>query len=144
MFRRLVVALSVILATGVFVSAEARKQRYDDGERLVVISEQDIDLSLDKYSIDVGKAKGAYKAIRVRNAQGRLFDLQRVQIVYSDGSVHNEDRQIDVAPAVGGALDVRAEQIGGRNAGKAAQAGDRLNRPFLDPLIVLSLVGPLV
>ena len=86
MFRRLVVALSVILATGVFVSAEARKQRYDDGERLVVISEQDIDLSLDKYSIDVGKAKGAYKAIRVRNAQGRLFDLQRVQIVYSDGS----------------------------------------------------------
>ena len=46
--------------------------------------------------------------------------------------------------AVGGALDVRAEQIGGRNAGKAAQAGDRLNRPFLDPLIVLSLVGPLV
>ena len=96
MFRRLVVALSVILATGVFVSAEARNQRYDDGERLVVISEQDIDLSLDKYSIDVGKAKGAYKAIRVRNAQGRLFDLQRVQIVYSDGSVHNEDRQIDM------------------------------------------------
>jgi hypothetical protein len=96
MFRRLVVALSVILATGVFVSAEARKQQYADGDQLVVISEQDIDLSLDKYSIDVSKAKGAYKAIRVRNAQGRLFDLQRVQVVYSDGSVHNEDRQIDM------------------------------------------------
>lgn len=96
MFRRLVVALSVILATGVFASAEARKKRYYSGDQLVVISEQDIDLSLDKYSIDVSKAKGGYKGIRVRNAQGRLFDLSRVQVVYSDGSVHNEDRQIDM------------------------------------------------
>lgn len=96
MFRRLVMALGVILATGVFVSAEARRNQYYDGEQLIVISEQDIDLSLDKYSIDVSKAKGGYKAIRVRNAQGRLFDLSRVQIVYADGSVHNEDRQIDM------------------------------------------------
>jgi len=88
--------LGVILATGVFVSAEARKNRYYDGEQLIVISEQDIDLSLDRYTIDVSKAKGGYKGIRVRNAQGRLFDLQRVQIVYADGSVHNEDRQIDM------------------------------------------------
>jgi Protein of unknown function (DUF2541) len=96
MFRRLVVALSVILATGVFMSAEARRHRSYSGDNLVVISEQDIDLSLDKYSIDVSKAKGAYKGIRVRNARGRLFDLSRVQIVYADGSVHNEDRQIDM------------------------------------------------
>lgn len=96
MFRRLVMALGVILATGVFVSAEARKQRYYDGEQLIVISEQDIDLSLDKYTIDVSKAKGGYKGIRVRNASGRLFDLSRVQVVYADGSVHNEDRQIDM------------------------------------------------
>ncbi|NOT71424.1 MAG: DUF2541 family protein [Hyphomicrobium sp.] len=96
MFRRLVVALSVIVATGVFVSAEARKKRTYSGDQLVVISEQDIDLGLDKYTIDVSKAKGAYKGIRVRNASGRLFDLSRVQVVYSDGSVHNEDRQIDM------------------------------------------------
>lgn len=96
MFRRLVVALSVMMATGVFASAEARRQRSYSGDQLVVISEQDIDLGLDKYTIDISKAKGAYKAIRVRNAQGRLFDLSRVQVVYSDGSVHNEDRQIDM------------------------------------------------
>ncbi|MEQ1672814.1 MAG: DUF2541 domain-containing protein, partial [Hyphomicrobium sp.] len=89
-------ALSVIVATGVFVSAEARKKRTYSGDQLVVISEQDIDLGLDKYTIDVSKAKGAYKGIRVRNASGRLFDLSRVQVVYSDGSVHNEDRQIDM------------------------------------------------
>ncbi len=96
MFRRLVVALSVILATGAFMSAEARRHRSYSGDNLVVISEQDIDLALDKHSIDVSKAKGAYKSIRVRNAQGRVFDLSRVQVVYADGSVHNEDRQIDM------------------------------------------------
>ncbi len=96
MFRRLVVALSVMMASGVFASAEARRQRSYSGDQLVVISEQDIDLGLDKYTIDVSKAKGGYKGIRVRNAQGRLFDLSRVQVVYGDGSVHNEDRQIDM------------------------------------------------
>ncbi len=96
MFRRLVVALCVIIATGVFVSAEARKKKRYYGDQLVVISEQDIDLSLDRYTIDVSKAKGGYKGIRVRNADGRLFDLSRVQVVYSDGTVHNEDRQIDM------------------------------------------------
>jgi hypothetical protein len=97
MFRRLVLVLCAIVATGVFVTAEARKRyRHYDGDQLIVISEQDIDLALDRYTIDVSKAKGAYKGIRVRNAQGELFDLSRVQIVYSDGSVHNEDRQIDM------------------------------------------------
>ncbi len=96
MFRRLVVALCVILATGVFVTAEARKKKRYSGDQLVVISELDIDLALDRYSIDVSKAKGAYKGIRVRNADGYLFDLSRVQVVYNDGTVHNEDRQIDM------------------------------------------------
>jgi hypothetical protein len=94
MFRRLVVALSVIVATGVFVTAEARKRSWS-GEQLVVISEQDIDMALDRYSIDVSKAKGAYKGIRVKAKEG-FFDLSRVQVVYADGTVHNEDRQIDM------------------------------------------------
>jgi len=94
MFRRLVVALSVILATGVFVTAEARKHRWR-GDQLVVIAEHDIDMNLDRYTIDVSKAKGAYKGIRVKAKQG-FFDLSRVQVVYADGSTHNEDRQIDM------------------------------------------------
>ena len=68
----------------------------DNRDRLIIISEQDVDLSLDRFTIDVRQAKGAYKGIRVKNALGKLFDLQRVQVVYSDGSVHNEDRQIDM------------------------------------------------
>jgi hypothetical protein len=109
MFRRLVLGLCAVLAMGALASAQARYYEYYhrhqhhhdyDGDRdrdeLIVISEQDVDLSLDKFTIDVRQAKGAYKGIRVRNAQGRLFDLQRVQVVYSDGSVWNEDRQIDM------------------------------------------------
>lgn len=99
MLRRLLVALCVLLAAGAFVGAEARKKRrhhHYSGDQLVVLAEQDVDLSNERYSIDVSMAKGGYKGIRVKNARGRLFDLQNVQIVYSDGSVHNEDRQIDM------------------------------------------------
>ena len=117
MYGRLVLVFCAILAAaGVFSpSADARYRRqydrqhhrhhhnhryhrsYDEyGGRLIVISEQDVDLSLDKFTIDVRQAKGAYKGIRIRNAQGRLFDIRRVQVVYADGTTHNEDRQIDM------------------------------------------------
>lgn len=96
MLRRLVVALCAIFAMGAALSVEAHRIRYGGGENLVVIAELDIDLSAQKYTIDVSKAKGAYKGIRIKNKSGQLFDVQRVQVVYSDGSVHNEDRQIDM------------------------------------------------
>lgn len=96
MLRRLVVALCAVLAMGAVLSVEAHKIRYGGGQNLVVIAEHDVDLSAESYSIDVSGAKGAYKGIRIKNKSGRLFDVQRVQIVYSDGSVHNEDRQIDM------------------------------------------------
>src|SRR6185369_13180076 len=100
--RRLLLGVCVVLATSVWTSAEARYRHHrhhhysDNRDRLIIISEQDVDLSLDRFTIDVRQAKGAYKGIRVKNAMGKLFDLQRVQVVYSDGSVHNEDRQIDM------------------------------------------------
>ena len=100
MLRRLVVALCAIVAVGA-LSAEAHRLRHrGGGDNLVVISEQDVDLSLDRYTIDVSTAKGAYKGIRVKNNSGYLFDLSSVQIVYSDGSTHNEDRQIDMYQGV--------------------------------------------
>jgi hypothetical protein len=103
MFRTLMLALCATLAPSVLTSAEARhrhrhhhpyNQSQDD--RLIVISEQDVDLGLDKYTIDVRQAKGAYKGIRIKNAMGKLFDVRKVSVVYSDGSVWDEDRQIDM------------------------------------------------
>lgn len=100
MFRGLVLGLCALMAMSLMSSADARHRRghhhHHYGDQLIVIAETDVDLGLDRYTIDVRQAKGAYKGIRVRNAQGRLFDLQRVQVVYSDGSTHNEDRQIDM------------------------------------------------
>ena len=104
MFRRLVVALCVTLATGVFLTAEAHRRghhRYyggggGGGDQLILLSEQDIDLSLDHYTIDISKAKGGYKGIRLRNKDAYLFDVTQAKVVYNDGSTWPEDRQIDM------------------------------------------------
>ena len=72
------------------------RYHYRHGDQLILITETDVDLSLDRYTIDVRQAKGAYKGIRIKNAMGKLFDVRRVKIVYGDGSVWTEDRQIDM------------------------------------------------
>ena len=97
MLRRLVVAACAMMATGVLVTAEAHRRHHSrwTGEQLVVISEQDVDMSLDRFTVDVSSAKGAYKGIRVRSSRGH-FELGKVQVVYNDGSVHNEDRRINL------------------------------------------------
>ena len=103
MFRRLVMAACAILATGVLVTAEAHRRHHrwyggggsGGGDTLVVISEQDVDMSLDRFTVDVSSAKGAYKGVRVRSQRGH-FELSKVQVVYNDGSVHNEDRHINL------------------------------------------------
>ena len=103
MFRRLAMALCAVAVTGAFVTAEAHRRHHrhyygggGGGDQLIVIAEQDIDLSLDRYTIDVSKAKGAYKGIRIRNKNARLFDLSSVKVVYNDGTTWSEDRQIDM------------------------------------------------
>ncbi len=88
MFRRLVVAGLAVLAAGYVSVAQA-------AEDLVVIATETIDLSKEGVSIDVSKAKGAYRGIRVR-AKKNFIDVTRVQVIYDDGTVHNEDRQIDM------------------------------------------------
>jgi hypothetical protein len=88
MFRRLVLAGLAIMAAGAVSVAEAQ-------ENLVVIGTETLDLSKDGASIDVSKAKGAFRGIRVRSKKNAI-DLSRVQVVYGDGSVHNEDRAIDM------------------------------------------------
>ena len=68
MFRRLVVALCAIMAAGALLSAQAHKLRSrGGGENLVVIAEHDIDLAIDRYSIDISKAKGGYKAVHLES-----------------------------------------------------------------------------
>lgn len=89
MFRKLVLASLAMTAAGA-VSGAAQAQ---DGD-LVKITQQTIDLrSATKTSIDVSNTKGAYNGIRVRAKSGDI-DVTCVQVVYANGSVHNEDRLI--------------------------------------------------
>lgn len=89
MFGRLVMAGLALVAAGAVSVAQAQD--------LVGIATETIDVSSSgSASIDVSKAPGAFRGIRVKNRGSNLIDLTRVQIVYSDGSVHNEDRQIDM------------------------------------------------
>ena len=90
MFRRLVLAGLAILATGSMTIAEAE-------EKLVVMGTETVDLSGSGVSIDVSKAPGAYRAIRVRAKSGDKAQFTRVQIIYGDGSVFNENRKISLS-----------------------------------------------
>jgi Protein of unknown function (DUF2541) len=103
MFRRLAVVLCALLAVCLVIeTAEAhkRKKRWRSnysGDQLVVIAEQDVDLSLSRFEVDVRSAKGGYRGIRLRNKSARLFDVSRATLVYGDsGRPHEEDRQIDM------------------------------------------------
>jgi hypothetical protein len=83
------VAGLALMAAGLISVAQAQD--------LVGIATETIDTSKDgTASIDVKNASGAFRGIRVKNKGSTTIDLQRVQIVFSDGSVHNEDRQIDM------------------------------------------------
>lgn len=89
MFRRLFLAGLALVAAGATSVAQAQD--------LVGIGSETIDVSRDgNATIDVSKAAGAFRGIRVKNKGSSTIDLQRVQVIYSDGSVHNEDRQIDM------------------------------------------------
>lgn len=89
MFRRLFLAGLALVAAGAISVAQAQD--------LVGIGSETIDVSRDgNATIDVSNAAGAFRGIRVKNKGSSTIDLQRVQVIYSDGSVHNEDRQIDM------------------------------------------------
>ncbi len=91
MFRRLVMVAAAIPAAGVFSIAEAQQ----GNESLVNLAVKEITLAAERDCVDLGGAKGAYNGIRVRAKRGNVA-VTRVSVRYSDGSVHNEDRMIDM------------------------------------------------
>ncbi len=91
MFRRLLMVAVAFPVAGAFAAAEAQQ----GNEALVNLASKDISLNDDKDCIDLGNAAGAYNGIRVRAKKGDIF-VTRVSVRYSDGSVHNEDRSIDL------------------------------------------------
>jgi hypothetical protein len=85
--------LKVAAAAGLFAAISCTLSLAAPSEKLVVIGTQTIDLSGSGVSIDVSGAPGAYRGIRIRAKSGAP-QIDRIQIIYRDGKVHNEQRPI--------------------------------------------------
>jgi len=110
MVRRLVLAALALIAVGVMSTAQAQK-----GDKWVLMGAREVDLAKGNDSIDVSKAKGSIKAIRLESKDGAIL-LSRVQVVYHNGTLHNEDRRINLLD------DERTRPIDLRNNERFADA----------------------
>lgn len=62
---------------------------------LVRMASKDAPLKGNEISIDTSKARGAFGELRLYN-RGAPLMIDNVRVVYSDGTVHNENRTIDL------------------------------------------------
>lgn len=107
MFRRLLLAGLALTAAGLFSVAHAQQGR----EKWVLVGKKEIDTSKATEAIDVSKAKGAFKAVRLLNRRGEI-EIQNIQIKYVNGSVSNETKPFKMS---GGERTRSFELKGGDN-----------------------------
>jgi Protein of unknown function (DUF2541) len=89
MLRRLVMAGLAMAAAGLFSAAQAQKS---DGN-WVKIGSYAVDVKKDRDTLDLSKSSGKFRALRINSKDGDIV-LTRVQVLYGNGAVHNEDRKI--------------------------------------------------
>ncbi|MGD9785565.1 MAG: hypothetical protein AB7E80_06605 [Hyphomicrobiaceae bacterium] len=87
---------------------------------LVRMGEIEVDLKSGTATIDVSKARGSYGELRVYN-RGTPIVLETVRVKYSDGSVHEERRRIDLR---------RGERTRAIDPGRANKFVDELKFSF--------------
>jgi esterase/lipase superfamily enzyme len=92
-FCTIPLALMVLCLTGMphFVGAGAWAQ--SGGERWIVLATRPIDARAGRAIIDLSKAKGAFRAVRIAVKTGALA-LSQVEITYGDGTIHKERRAL--------------------------------------------------
>jgi hypothetical protein len=90
MFRRLILAALALVAVGISSDANAQK-----GDKWVLLGTREVDVAKGTDTIDVSKAKGRFKAIRLELDDQAML-ISRVQVQYYNGTVHNEDRRINL------------------------------------------------
>lgn len=122
MFGRLGGAGIALVAAGALSYANAE-------EKLVVIGTQTIDRSGSGVSIDVSDAQGAFSGIRIRAKNGAI-DLDRIQVVYSDGTIHNERRTISLSKGE------RTRAIPETSAGRFIDTVNIVNKPGAGKVVV--------
>ena len=87
MYRRLIVAAAVIATALAATAAKAQD--------LNLLGSKNVALSGSTDTIDLTKSKGQVQAIRLY-AKRRGIEITNVQVVYSDGTIHNERRNINL------------------------------------------------
>jgi hypothetical protein len=92
MFRRLLLAAVTMAAAGSMSVAQAQK---GGDQNWVLMGTYSVDASQDRDTIDLTKAPGKYRAVRINARSGDIL-LSRVQVLYANGNVHNEDRKIEL------------------------------------------------
>ena len=65
--------------------------------REVLLGSREVDLSLEKDRVDVTRSKGRFKGLRLY-ARRNAIEISKVSVIYSNGTVHNEDRKINLLP----------------------------------------------
>jgi hypothetical protein len=90
MFRAIAVAMIATLSVGISSTADARRKAPKD--RLITLAQKDVSFSRDQETIDVRQARGAFRALRI-SSRDRI-EISRIQVIYADGSAHNEERKI--------------------------------------------------
>ncbi len=86
MFARILLLCATLIALGGVGTAEAQ-------ERWVLLGSKAVNTTRNSDVIDVSKARGSFKAVRVE-ARERSLEISNVEVVYSAGAAHNERRPI--------------------------------------------------
>jgi esterase/lipase superfamily enzyme len=98
----------IALLAGVAVLISTPVWAQGAGDRWVSLATRTIDTKAGRLTIDLGKAKGAFKAVRVKVKAGALT-LTQVEIKYSDGANHKVRRALNLRQ------DQRSQPIGVRD-----------------------------
>jgi hypothetical protein len=97
MFRRLLVASVAVMASamsGGFSGGLIAPAHAQEGD-LVMMGSKNVGLGTELHTIDVAGARGSFNGVRLY-AKRRGIEIDRVEVVYSDGKVHNEQRKINL------------------------------------------------
>lgn len=90
-FRWLASALAAILFTTVIGSTDASAQRAS----LIRMTDTEADLSAGSVTINTSRVPGSFGELRLYNNGSNIL-IDNVKVYYSDGSVHNENRTINL------------------------------------------------
>jgi esterase/lipase superfamily enzyme len=85
--------LLIALLTGFALLSSARAVTQSAGDRWVILATRALDTKTGRASIDLRKAKGAFKAVRLTVKTGALT-LTRVELTYGDGTVRKVRRSL--------------------------------------------------